>query len=350
MGAPKQKWTAAEEAALRAGILKHGLGKWRQILKDPEFSGILILRSNVDLKDKWRNIQAPRSFSSADRPDTLYRPETPDLSRARSGYEKSQLKVEPYESPFALSWEARSWEAQSDDDIVDVKPIPVAVETLSESGSTQSNLRLDSLIIEAIANLKERNGSNRTSIATYIEDHYCAPPNFRRILSEKLKRFIASGKLIKVNRNYRIASNSVSSVSFEKSKTCEMRLLEAKQDDSPNIDKEPERMVPEAKQDDSPNIVKEPERMVPEAKQDDSPNIDKDGDKIITRTCINTELAEMRFMTAQQAFAAAARAAAAADEWMAIAEQAAMEAEAAEADAEAAMMTLRARNASVACA
>ncbi|XP_026460456.1 single myb histone 5-like isoform X2 [Papaver somniferum] len=331
MGAPKQKWTAAEEAALRAGILKHGLGKWRQILKDPEFSGILILRSNVDLKDKWRNIQAPRSFSSADRPDTLYRPETPDLSRARSGYEKSQLKVEPYESPFALSWEARSWEAQSDDDIVDVKPIPVAVETLSESGSTQSNLRLDSLIIEAIANLKERNGSNRTSIATYIEDHYCAPPNFRRILSEKLKRFIASGKLIKVNRNYRIASNSVSSVSFEKSKTCEMRLLEAKQDDSPNIDKEPERMVPEAK-------------------QDDSPNIDKDGDKIITRTCINTELAEMRFMTAQQAFAAAARAAAAADEWMAIAEQAAMEAEAAEADAEAAMMTLRARNASVACA
>ncbi|KAI3857818.1 hypothetical protein MKX03_033946, partial [Papaver bracteatum] len=49
-----------------------------------------------------------------------------------------------------------------------VKPIPVADETLSESGSTQSNLRLDSLIIEAIANLKERNGSNRTSIATYM--------------------------------------------------------------------------------------------------------------------------------------------------------------------------------------
>ncbi|KAI3889432.1 hypothetical protein MKX03_033886 [Papaver bracteatum] len=332
MGAPKQKWTAAEEAALRAGILKHGLGKWRQILKDPEFSGILILRTNVDLKDKWRNIQAPRSFSSADRPDTLYRPGTPDLSRARSGYKKSQLKVEPYESPFTLSWEA-----QSDDDIVDVKPIPVADETLSESGSTQSNLRLDSLIIEAIANLKERNGSNRTSIATYIEDHYCAPPNFRRILSAKLKRFIASGKLMKINRNYRIAPNSCSS---EKSKTREVRLLEDKPDDSLNRNKEPERMLLEAKQDGSPNIDK----------QDGSPNIDIDGDKIITRTGINTELADMRFMTAQQAFEAAARAAAAAEEWMAIAEQAAMEAEAAEADAEAAMMTLRARNASVACA
>jgi hypothetical protein len=50
MGAPKQKWTAEEEAALKAGVIKHGAGKWRTILTDPEFSGILHLRSNVDLK------------------------------------------------------------------------------------------------------------------------------------------------------------------------------------------------------------------------------------------------------------------------------------------------------------
>ena len=50
MGAPKQKWTAEEEAALKAGVRKHGAGKWRTILTDPEFSGILHLRSNVDLK------------------------------------------------------------------------------------------------------------------------------------------------------------------------------------------------------------------------------------------------------------------------------------------------------------
>lgn len=50
MGAPKQKWTPEEEAALKAGVLKHGPGKWRTILKDPEFSGVLCLRSNVDLK------------------------------------------------------------------------------------------------------------------------------------------------------------------------------------------------------------------------------------------------------------------------------------------------------------
>lgn len=50
MGAPKQKWTAEEEQALKAGVVKHGVGKWRTILKDPEFSSVLYLRSNVDLK------------------------------------------------------------------------------------------------------------------------------------------------------------------------------------------------------------------------------------------------------------------------------------------------------------
>lgn len=50
MGAPKQKWTAEEEAALKAGVLKHGTGKWRTILMDPDFSAVLSLRSNVDLK------------------------------------------------------------------------------------------------------------------------------------------------------------------------------------------------------------------------------------------------------------------------------------------------------------
>ena len=50
MGASKQKWTTAEEAALRAGVKKYGLGKWRAIQKDPEFTFLLATRSNVDLK------------------------------------------------------------------------------------------------------------------------------------------------------------------------------------------------------------------------------------------------------------------------------------------------------------
>lgn len=52
MGAPKQRWTSEEEAALRTGVAKHGVGNWRTILNDPELSSILCYRSNVDLKVK----------------------------------------------------------------------------------------------------------------------------------------------------------------------------------------------------------------------------------------------------------------------------------------------------------
>lgn len=50
MGNPKQKWTSEEEEALRAGVAKHGAGKWKNIQRDPEFNHLLHSRSNIDLK------------------------------------------------------------------------------------------------------------------------------------------------------------------------------------------------------------------------------------------------------------------------------------------------------------
>ncbi|KAH0908982.1 hypothetical protein HID58_032303 [Brassica napus] len=64
MGAPKQKWTPEEEAALKAGVLKHGTGKWRTILSDPHFSSVLKSRSNVDLKIKHK-YRFSTNFTSA---------------------------------------------------------------------------------------------------------------------------------------------------------------------------------------------------------------------------------------------------------------------------------------------
>ena len=49
MGNPKQKWTSEEEEALRAGVAKHGTGKWKNIQRDPEFNPYLYSRSNIDL-------------------------------------------------------------------------------------------------------------------------------------------------------------------------------------------------------------------------------------------------------------------------------------------------------------
>lgn len=50
MGNHKQKWTAEEEEALKAGVKKHGMGKWKTILVDPDFATALTHRSNIDLK------------------------------------------------------------------------------------------------------------------------------------------------------------------------------------------------------------------------------------------------------------------------------------------------------------
>ncbi|XP_059647893.1 telomere repeat-binding factor 1-like [Cornus florida] len=291
MGAPKQKWTSEEEAALKAGIVKHGAGKWRTILKDPEFSGILYLRSNVDLKDKWRNLSVmANGWGSRD--------------KARVALKRMQQVPKQDENSMALSTVV-----ESDEEPVDAKPLAVSNVSAQSSVPKRSIIRLDNLIMEAINNLKELGGSNKTTISTYIEEQYWVPPNFKRLLSAKLKFLTASGKLIKMKRKYRITPTSALSDKRRNSSI----LLEGRERDPPRFDR-----------DDTSNLRK--------------PEIDLD-------------LAKMRSMNPQEAAAAAAQAVAEAEAAMAEAEEAEREAEVAEADAEAAqafaeaaMKTLKGRN------
>ncbi|GFP88641.1 telomere repeat-binding factor 1 [Phtheirospermum japonicum] len=292
MGAPKQKWTPEEEAALKAGVLKHGPGKWRTILKDPQFSGVLYLRSNVDLKDKWRNMSV--------------------MANGWGSRERARLalkRIHPGPAKHGESSMALSSLSQSDDEIVDGRRNATSGGSSPNDAPKRSIMRLDNLIMEAIRNLREPGGSNKTSIATYIEDQYWAPPNFKRILSAKLKHFAATGKLIKLKRKYKIASASALS---ERRKT------------------------PSTPMDGRLRI---------------SPRIDLEDVGQLSKTQIDSELAKMRNMTPQEAASAAAQAVAEAEAAMAEAEEAAREAEAAEADAEAAqafaeaaLKTLKARN------
>lgn len=291
MGAPKQKWTAEEEAALKAGVLKHGAGKWRTILKDPEYSSVLYLRSNVDLKDKWRNMSVMANGWGS-------------REKARLALKRMQQVPKQGENPMALANVV-----QSDEDIVDAKPLAVSSGSQA-GGSKRSMIRLDNLIMDAINNLKESGGSNKTTIGTYIEEQYWAPPNFKRLLSAKLKYLTASGKLIKTKRKYRIAP--ASSASSDKRRNPSMSLVEGRHRGSPKFD--------------------------------------RDDSNIPTKSEIDVELAKMRSMSPQEAAAAAAAAVAEAEAAIAEAEEAAREAEAAEADAEAAqafaeaaMKTLRGR-------
>jgi len=53
-------WTNEEVDALRLGVAKHGT-HWAKILRDPELT--FQDRTQVDLKDKWRNINSKRVYS-----------------------------------------------------------------------------------------------------------------------------------------------------------------------------------------------------------------------------------------------------------------------------------------------
>ncbi|KAJ6878542.1 hypothetical protein NC652_032149 [Populus alba x Populus x berolinensis] len=280
MGAPKQKWTAEEEAALKAGVLKHGTGKWRTILMDPDFSAVLRLRSNVDLKDKWRNINVTAIWGSR--------------QKAKLALKRSPLTPKREENGKALSVVV-----QSNEEVVDAKPLAMASGTPRNVGPKDLLARLDNLILEAITTLKEPSGSDRASIALYIQEKYWAPMNLRKLLGGKLKHLTANGKLIKVKHKYMIASSSTVS--------------------------EGRRNHP-----------------LPEGKQKEMLKLEKSKNKILTKAQVDQDLLKIRGMTASEAAAAAAAAVAEAETAIAEAEAAAREAEKAEAEAEAAQVFAKA--------
>ncbi|KAF8677967.1 hypothetical protein HU200_046324 [Digitaria exilis] len=183
MGAPKQKWTSEEEDALRRGVVKHGAGKWRTIQKDPEFSPVLSSRSNIDLKDKWRNL----SFSASG-------------LGSRDKLRNSKI-TGPSSSPSSASSHALI--------------LPVAnkvTEALPEAEKKPQDVKTPpkygAMILEALSELNEPNGSEIGAIFGYIEQRHEVQPTFRRLLSSKLRRLADSKKIERVdNKFYRLADS-----------------------------------------------------------------------------------------------------------------------------------------------
>ncbi|KAK6152785.1 hypothetical protein DH2020_012424 [Rehmannia glutinosa] len=224
MGAPKQKWTSEEEAALKAGIRKYGLGKWSTILKDPEFNAVLRSRSNVDLKvcmhyrichsalvkedqciraniqsfvkqkisDKWRNLNCMVNGSGS-------------RHRASAAHKNSQLP-QKHDEDAAI----HNMVVEKDSGVIDVMPLAAIDDTIQDTSSRKQLSRVDDLILEAITKLKEPRGSSRHTIAEYIEDHHSSPPDFERVLAASLKLLTEKRRLVKVKHQYRIAPRSIS--------------------------------------------------------------------------------------------------------------------------------------------
>ncbi|KAL3535583.1 hypothetical protein ACH5RR_004044 [Cinchona calisaya] len=186
MGNPKQKWTSEEEEALRAGIKKHGTGKWKNIQTDPEFSHLLFSRSNIDLKDKWRNLTVSASNGLGPR----------DKSKVQKGKAISDVPSTPL--PI------KQVPASSTPISLEVSTDVVADDTSKCLLDGRTASKYNAMIYEALSTLKEPNGSDTSTIVNFIEQRQEVLPNFRRLISARLRRLVAQEKLEKVQNSYRI--------------------------------------------------------------------------------------------------------------------------------------------------
>ncbi|KAI7989190.1 Telomere repeat-binding factor 5 [Camellia lanceoleosa] len=185
MGNPKQKWTSEEEEALRAGVAKHGTGKWKNIQKDPEFNHFLYSRSNIDLKDKWRNMSvSANSQGSREKSRTTKAKANPDAPATPLPNTQTSTSITPAAN-------GSSADAVMDD----------SSKCLLD-GKTAS--KYNAMIYEALSTLKDPNGSDTSAIVGFIEQRHEVPQNFRRLLSSRLRRLVAQDKLEKVQNCYKI--------------------------------------------------------------------------------------------------------------------------------------------------
>ncbi|KAK4410491.1 Telomere repeat-binding factor 4 [Sesamum angolense] len=177
MGNQKLKWTTEEEAALMAGVAKHGPGKWKNILVDSEFAHKLASRSNVDLKDKWRNMGANYEQGSGDNAMTP------------KGKATAASAVRPRTQTSSSAFVSK--------DNVNEK--------LSQGPQTAKCVpKYNAMILEALSSIKDRNGSDFGAIMRFIEKKYEVQQSFRRLLSSKLRRLVLQGTLEKVQKRYKI--------------------------------------------------------------------------------------------------------------------------------------------------
>ncbi|XP_042047367.1 telomere repeat-binding factor 4-like [Salvia splendens] len=189
MGNPKQKWTAEEEEALRAGVAKHGAGKWKNIQRDPEFNHLLFARSNIDLKDKWRNLSVASGQGLRDKPKATKGKANPAEAPA------TPLPTAQTSGSAAPSSKGASTDVATMDSS---KPLPEGI----------GAAKCTAMIFEALSTLNDLKGSDSSAIASFIEKRYEVPHNFRRSLTSRLRTLVQQDKLEKVNNYYKIKNSA----------------------------------------------------------------------------------------------------------------------------------------------
>lgn len=196
MGNQKLKWTNEEEDALIAGIERHGPGKWKAILLDPQFGPLLTSRSNIDLKDKWRNMNVNNITQV---------PRFPKCKPAAAASSPVPAAAPVSSSSAAVN---QNVALPSSDVVVNnvTPPLQIVPPPLQNDQDVVKNNtpRYDVMIYEALTTLKDTNGSDVNAIASFIEQKHQVPQNFRKSLTARLRMLVSQGKLEKEQNCFKI--------------------------------------------------------------------------------------------------------------------------------------------------
>ncbi|XP_057455486.1 single myb histone 3-like [Lotus japonicus] len=190
MGNQKQKWTAEEEDALHRGVQKYGAGKWKNILKDPEFAPSLTSRSNIDLKDKWRNLNVVTGQGS----NIKSRTSKPKLTAPSTPVPNQQNATPSVQNVATPKVPTPSQNSAEKDHEAKVPP------------------RYNAMIFEALSSIKDADGSDMNAIVSFIEQKHTNTlhQNFRKALGARLRKLVHQGKLEKVQNCYKIKKDTPS--------------------------------------------------------------------------------------------------------------------------------------------
>ncbi|KAK7261679.1 hypothetical protein RIF29_27995 [Crotalaria pallida] len=206
MGNQKQKWTADEEDALHRGVQKYGAGKWKNILKDPDFAPFLTSRSNIDLKDKWRNLNVSNGQGGTKEKSRTPKPKAMASSSASTAPASASVPAAaaaPAPIPAAVAATPQSVVSTPRSKIADDH-------SMAEAEDSKNPPRYNAMVFEALSMINDANGSDISAIASFIEQKHKVPPNFRRALSTRLRRLVSQGKIEKVENGFKIKEETPS--------------------------------------------------------------------------------------------------------------------------------------------
>lgn len=197
MGNAKQKWTAEEEAALHAGIRKHGPGKWQTIVKDPEFQSQLSNRTNIDLKDKWRNIKMSVNAAAQGSKEKVGEVKVDVIAEdgPPSNTRNPDRVISHVKGKSANTFAVNLPQLLQDDKIAqDVK--------------TASGNQYSDMILEAFSAIPNTNGCEISEIYHFIQQRHVVQDNFKRSLSSRLRRLVSQGKLERDRNRYKLKKDA----------------------------------------------------------------------------------------------------------------------------------------------